>query len=122
VSRESSAQWQVKSTAAPPLHSGLTSEKRLSSLGLRHVPRWLLYLPGLAGHRGLGRAFDIDAALIEPERWIPVCHQGHINQQPVAPPIDSNRKIKKARGITGREQHGESCDQHTRQSSWGWNS
>src|SRR5512133_2051218 len=53
---------------------------RLCSLGLRPVPRRLLYLPGLAGRRGFGRALDIDAALIEPEWRVAVGHQRHINQ------------------------------------------
>ena len=57
-----------------------TQLDRLSSLGLRPVPRRLLCLPGLAGRRGLGRALDVVTALIEPERWVAVCHQGHIYQ------------------------------------------
>jgi hypothetical protein len=57
-----------------------TQLDRLSSLGLRPVPRRLLYLPGLAGRRGLRRALHIDAALIEPERRVAVGHQRHINQ------------------------------------------
>jgi hypothetical protein len=90
-----------------------TQLDRLSSLGLRPVPRRLLYLPGLAGGSGLWRPLDIAAALIEPEWRVAVGHQRHINQQPVAPPIDSKGQIKKARGITGREQHGDSRDQHS---------
>ena len=91
-----------------------TERDRLSSLGLRPVPRRLLYLPGLAGHRGLGRAFDIAAALIEPEWRVAVGHQRHINQQPVAPPIDSECQIKKAGRVTRREQQRDSRDQHSR--------
>src|SRR5215207_2716071 len=91
-----------------------TQLDRLSSLGLRPVPRRLLYLPGFAGRRGLGRALDIDAALIEPEWRVAVGHQRHINQQPVAPPIDSKCKVKKARRITRCEQQRDGRDQHTR--------
>ena len=82
----------------------------MMSLGLRGCGGRLL--ARLAGLRRLRRTLDVDAALVEPERRVAVGHQRYINQQPVAPPIDSNCKIKKARGITGREQHGDSRDRH----------
>jgi hypothetical protein len=63
-------------------------------------------LAGLGGLRRLRRTLDVETALIEPERRVPVGHQRHINQQPVAPPIDSNCQIKKARRITRRERSG----------------
>jgi len=47
-------------------HRSVRQLNRLFSLCLRPVARRLFYLPGLAGRRGLGRAFDIGAALIEP--------------------------------------------------------
>jgi hypothetical protein len=76
-------------------HRSVRQLNRLFSLCLRPVARRLFYLPGLAGRRGLGRAFDIGAALIEPERRVSVCHQRYIDQQPVAPPIDSKCQVKK---------------------------
>jgi hypothetical protein len=48
-------------------------------------------LAGHAGRTGLRRTRGLDAALVEPERRVAVGHQRHINQQPVTPPIDSNK-------------------------------
>jgi hypothetical protein len=82
-------------------------------VGYRLRPRALLGVR-LAGRRGLWWALDIDAALIEPEWRVAISHQRHINQQPVAPPIDSKCQVKKARRITRREQQRDGRDQHTR--------
>jgi hypothetical protein len=49
---------------------------------------------GHTGLSGLRRALGVDAALVEPEWRVPVGHQRHINQQPVAPPIDSKCQVK----------------------------
>jgi hypothetical protein len=70
-------------------------------------------LAGHTGLRGLRRTLKVDAPLVEPEWRVPVGHQRHINQQPVAPPIDSEREIKKARRITRRKQQRDGRDQHT---------
>ena len=51
------------------------------------------------GHTGLGglrRTLKVDAALVKPEWRVPVGHQRHINQQPVAPPIDSKCQVNQA--------------------------
>ena len=71
-----------------------------------HADAWPMYardwrlalLAGLHCRRGLLRAVGVDTSLVEPERRVPVGHQRHINQQPVAPPIDSKCQVKKARG------------------------
>jgi hypothetical protein len=60
-----------------------------------HARAGRLLMAGLHYRRGLLRSLGVDTALIEPERRVPVGHQRHINQQPVAPPIDSNCQIKK---------------------------
>jgi hypothetical protein len=60
---------------------------RLSSLGLRPVPRRVFYLPGVAG-RGLGRPLDIAAALIEPERRVAVGQRITVQEAVVNGPRD----------------------------------
>jgi hypothetical protein len=54
--------------------------------------------------RGLRRTLKVDAALIEPKRRVPVGHQRHINQQPVAHRSIPKCQIEKARRITRRNQ------------------
>jgi hypothetical protein len=68
---------------AGPKESGADLQgpaERLPSLSLRPIHWRLPCLPGLADRSGLAGTFHVDAALVEPERWVPVGHQPHINQ------------------------------------------
>jgi hypothetical protein len=65
-----------------------------------------------AGRRGFGRVLDIEAALIEPKRWVAVGHQHHTPA--TGSPTDRFQvPSQKARRITLREQRFDSRDQHT---------